>query len=72
MMESSSLEEVNTIKDVRNLVGLKKEIDDSLIKDIKNLFRLKKESKAIKDRILRNVFAHDEEELKQSHYIMKK
>ena len=71
MMERSSLEEVNTIKDVRNLVGLKKEIDDSLIKDIKNLFRLKKESKAIKDRILRNVFAHDEEE-KQSHYIMKK
>ena len=71
MIKSSGLEEANTIKDVRNLVGLKKEIDDSSTKDIKNLFRLKKESKTIKDRILSNVFHHEEEE-KQSHYIMKK
>ena len=44
-MESSSLEEANIIKDVRNLFSLKKEIDDTGIKAIRNLFRLEKEKK---------------------------
>ena len=34
MMESSSLEEESIIKNVRNLVRLKKETDDNTIKDI--------------------------------------
>ena len=34
MMESSSLEEESIIKNVRNLVRLKKETDDNAIKDI--------------------------------------
>ena len=33
-MESSSLEEENIIKDVKDLFRLKKEIDDTTIKDI--------------------------------------
>ena len=33
-MESSSLEEESIIKNVRNLVRLKKETDDNAIKDI--------------------------------------
>ena len=64
-MESSSLEEENIIKDVRNLFRLKKEIDDTAIKDIRNLFRLKAENESMKDRILtdiRNLFEHEEEE----------
>ena len=51
-MESSSLEEENIIKDVRNLFILRKEINDTTIKDIRNIFRLRKENKVIKDRIL--------------------
>ena len=39
-MESSSLEEENIIKHIRNLFRLRKEIDDTTIKDIRNLFRL--------------------------------
>ena len=39
----------NTIKDVRNLFILKKEIDDNTIKNIRNPFRLKKGNEAIKD-----------------------
>ena len=54
-MESSSLEEENTVKDVRNIFRLKKEIDDTAIKNIRNFFRLKKENKVIKDRILRDI-----------------
>ena len=42
-MESSSLEEENIIKDVRNPFRLKKEIDDTAIKDIRNLFEREKE-----------------------------
>ena len=34
MMESSSLEEESIIKNVRNLVRLKKETDDNTIKNI--------------------------------------
>ena len=54
-MESSSLEEENIIKDVRNICRLKKEKDDTTIKDIRNLFRLKKETKVIKDRTFRDI-----------------
>ena len=42
MMESSSLEEGNIIKNVTNLFRLKKEIDDTRIKYIRNIFRQKK------------------------------
>ena len=38
-----------TIKDVRYLLRLGKEIDDSTNKDTRNLFRLKKQNEAIKD-----------------------
>ena len=61
MMESSRLEEINIIKDVRNLFRLKKETNDTTIKDIKKLLRLKKENEVIEDRILRyitNIFEH--------------
>ena len=55
--------EGDTIKDVRNLFGLKK-IDDATSKDVRNLFRLIKENQAIKDRRIidiRNLFEHKEE-----------
>ena len=42
MMQSSSLEKENIIKDIKILFRLKKEIDDIAIKDMKNLFRFKK------------------------------
>ena len=45
MMESSSLEEGNIIKNVTNLFRLKKEIDDTKIKYIRNTFRPKKKKK---------------------------
>ena len=45
----------NTIKDVKNLFELKKEIDDNRIKSTIKLFRLKKENEAIKDRIIRDI-----------------
>ena len=60
-MESSRLEEINIVKDVRNLFRLKKETNDTTIKDIKKLLRLKKENEVIEDRILRyitNIFEH--------------
>ena len=40
-MGSPNLEEENIIKDVRNLFGLKKEIDDVTSKDIRNLDKRK-------------------------------
>ena len=58
MMESSSLEEENIIKDVRNLLRLeklKKETIYTPIKCARNLFRLEKEDAEIKDRILRDI-----------------
>ena len=55
MMENLSLEEVNIIKDTRNLFRLEKELNCTAIKDIRKLFRLEKETKAIKDRILRDI-----------------
>ena len=42
MIESLSLEKENIIKDVRNLLRLNKEIDDTTIKDTRILLRLKK------------------------------
>ena len=49
-MESSSLEEENIIKDVRNLFileKLRKETTDTAIKSIRNLFRLEKQNKEL-------------------------
>ena len=39
MMQTSSFEKENIIKDVKILFRLKKEIDDIAIKDMKNLLR---------------------------------
>ena len=53
--------EENVIKDVRNLLRLKKEISSNTMKS----FRLKKENKAIKERLIRdnrNFFEHEEED----------
>ena len=44
-----------TIENIRNRFRLKNEIDENTVKDI-NLFRLKKENKAIKDRIIRDIW----------------
>ena len=57
-------EEEKIIKDIINLLKLKKEQKQTAIKDIKDLFRLEKETKAIKDRIVRdikNLFEFEEE-----------
>ena len=43
MKKSSSLEEEKIIKNVRNLLRLKKKINDTTIKEIRDLFRLKKQ-----------------------------
>ena len=47
--------EENVIKDVRNLLRLKQEIDDTTVKNIRNLFILQKGDKAIKKRIIRDI-----------------
>ena len=65
MMESSSLEEKNIIKVVRNVFRLKKELDDITIKGIRNFFRQEKEIKVMKYRIIRdikNLFQHVEKD----------
>ena len=59
MLESLSLDEENIVKDIRNLLRLKKELNYTPIKGIKNLFWLEKETKAI--RSIRNPFEHEEE-----------
>ena len=41
-MENLMSEEEKIIKVIRNLFGLKKELNDTAIKDIRNIFRLKK------------------------------
>ena len=51
-MERLSLEEENTMKDIKNLFRLKKVLNYTAIEDIRNLFRLKKLTKAIKDKML--------------------
>ena len=64
-MKNLSLEEENIVKDVRNLLRLKKELNYTEIKGISNLFRLEKQIKGIKDRILRDItslFEHEEEQ----------
>ena len=64
-MESLSLEEKNTIKEIRNLFRLKNEQNYTSVKDVGNLFRQEKETKAIKDRIqkdIKNLFENEEEE----------
>ena len=38
-MENPRPEEEKIIKDIRNLFGLKKELNDTAIRNIKNLFR---------------------------------
>ena len=45
MVESSSFEKEYIIKDVTNLLKLKKEADDITIKDIRNLFILENKIK---------------------------
>ena len=65
MMKSLSPKEENIIKDIRNLFGLKKELNYTAIKDIRNL-RREKETKAIRDRMLRaikNLFELEEQEM---------
>ena len=54
-MENLRPEEEKIIKDIRNLLRLKKELGYTAIKDIRDLFRLQKETKEIKDRILRDI-----------------
>ena len=65
-MESLSLKEENTIKDLRHLFRLKNiKLNYTAIKFINNLFRPEKETKAITDRIrkdIQNPFDHKEEE----------
>ena len=63
-MESLSVQEENIIKDIKNLLRLKK-LYYTAIKDITNLFRLEKETKAVKDgipRYIKNILKHEEEE----------
>ena len=55
MMENPRPEEEKIIKDIRNLFGLKKELNDTAIRNIKNLFRREIETKTIKSRILRDI-----------------
>ena len=54
-MENPRPEEEKIIKDIRNLFGLKKELNDTAIRNIKNLFRREIETKTIKGRILRDI-----------------
>ena len=42
MIQNPRSEEEKTIKDIRNLFRIKKELNDTAIKDIRNLFRLKR------------------------------
>ena len=61
-MESLKKEEENIIKDTKNLLRLKKELNYPAIKDLRNLFTLEKKTKAIKNRILadiKNLFEHE-------------
>ena len=54
-MESLRLGEEKIIKEVRNLVRLEKELNQTAIKDIRNLFGQEIETKAIRDRIFRDI-----------------
>ena len=77
-MESLSLEEENIIKDIINLLRLKKELNATAIKGIRKLFRLEEETKAINDRTIRaieNFLEHEEDksvtgnDLRSNNYI---
>ena len=48
MIQNPRSEEEKTIKDIRNLFRIKKELNDTAIKDIRNLFRLKTKLKELK------------------------
>ena len=54
--------EDNIIKDINNLSRLRKAIDDSTTKDIRNLFRRRKGNKTIKDKMIRDIRAFEEED----------
>ena len=54
-MQNPRPEEEKMIKDIRNLLRLKKELNGTTIKDMGNPFRLKNEIKGIKDGILRDI-----------------
>ena len=47
MIENSRLEEEKTIKDLRSLFRLKKELNYTTIKDMRNVFRREKETKVV-------------------------
>ena len=69
-MESLNFEEEKLIKDIRNLLRLKKEKSQTAIKDIRNLFRQEKETKAIKGRTpqdINNLIEHQEESESKSN-----
>ena len=58
------LDKEKIIKNIRNLLILKKEKIYTAIKYLRKLFRLEKETKPFKDRILRDIkkrFLHEEE-----------
>ena len=46
-MQSLITDEENTIKDIRNVFRIKKELSDTEIKDKRNFFRLEKKTKVI-------------------------
>ena len=65
MMKSLGLEKENIIKDIKNLLRRKNELNYTAIENITDLFRLEKETKASKHRILwdiKNHFEHEKEE----------
>ena len=71
MMENPRTEEEKTVKDIRHLFRIKKELNYTAIKDIRSIFRREKETKAIKNRILRdikNLFEHEGEEEGENYY----
>ena len=48
--------------------GGKKQSEENLIKSKRNLFKLEKENKAIKDRLIRDIRKHFEQEEKKYYY----
>ena len=58
MMESLGLEKENIIKDIKNLLRRKNELNYTAIENITDLFRLEKETKASKHRILWDIKNH--------------
>ena len=54
--------EDNIIKDIKNLFRLRKAIDHSATKDIRNIFRRRRGNKTIKDKLIRDIKAFEEED----------